>query len=56
MELKEELDILKEEIVLKEEELSKYQRHVGSISDEVILYIINTLNSCNFIKIKTMIF
>lgn len=38
MALKEELDILKEEILIKEEELTKYQRHCGSISDEVNLY------------------
>ena len=37
MALKEELEILKEEVLIKEEELSKYQRHCSSISDEVIL-------------------
>ena len=33
--LKEELEMLKEEIVIKEEDLSKYQRHCISIADEV---------------------
>ncbi len=35
MAVREELDLLKEEIVIKEEELLKYQRHCTSISDEV---------------------
>ena len=37
--VKEEHEMLKEEIVLKEEDLQKYQRHCESISDEVSLVV-----------------
>ena len=35
--LKEELEIVKEEALMKDEELNKYQRHCHSLSDEVCI-------------------
>lgn len=35
--LKEELDLLKEESIMQNEELIKYQRHCHSLEDEVII-------------------
>lgn len=48
--LKEEFEMLKEEIVLKEEDLNKYQRHCDSVSDEVRLY--DNINEYSYCSIR----